>query len=497
MAVTQFTCPGCRSTLRSPKPLAAGTKIKCPKCTTVFSLSDNGRSAPEEELARAAARTSRPPQQEEEFAEYDRGYDEEDDYRADDDDRPRKKKKKSKRGNNNNLVLIGSISGLAVLLAAGLLSAFVWPGWLKSGGSDDPLVYLPANSTVVVAIEAEDLIDQLGMGPMISQLFAQDPNGGKRVKDLKDETGMEFKEFFHQVTVAWTAPIQGLIAGMMSGTGKYVAVCKSKAAYDSKKILKVFGIDRPPERIKGQTCYKSEGPSAATMFMPAKRLMVFTNFAGKELEDLIGASGSKPPDMLAAIDTVRKGQIWAAVAFDDAARQNLQKELPSGAAGQDMPILKAAFPQAKGAGAWISIEGNQVQFNGGLICADSNTATQVAGEMQKSWDKQTKGVTASLQMTMLLAFLPKGPMQDIVKELMNNTKFAGQDALALASTRTTLQNVKSVIQEAPKLAMGGFGGVGGAPPGKMPGPGIRPNPGFPQPARPAPTSPGGRRPRGR
>ena len=35
-ALTQFACTACGKTLKSPKPIAEGTKIKCPKCAQVF-----------------------------------------------------------------------------------------------------------------------------------------------------------------------------------------------------------------------------------------------------------------------------------------------------------------------------------------------------------------------------------------------------------------------------------------------------------------------------
>jgi hypothetical protein len=39
-ALTQFDCTACGKTLKSPKPIAEGTKIKCPKCMQVFVVSN-------------------------------------------------------------------------------------------------------------------------------------------------------------------------------------------------------------------------------------------------------------------------------------------------------------------------------------------------------------------------------------------------------------------------------------------------------------------------
>jgi DNA-directed RNA polymerase subunit RPC12/RpoP len=35
-ALTQFACTACGKTLKSPKPIPEGTKVRCPKCTKVF-----------------------------------------------------------------------------------------------------------------------------------------------------------------------------------------------------------------------------------------------------------------------------------------------------------------------------------------------------------------------------------------------------------------------------------------------------------------------------
>jgi DNA-directed RNA polymerase subunit RPC12/RpoP len=42
-ALTQFACTACGKTLKSPKPIPEGTKVKCPKCTKVFVV---GNGAP-------------------------------------------------------------------------------------------------------------------------------------------------------------------------------------------------------------------------------------------------------------------------------------------------------------------------------------------------------------------------------------------------------------------------------------------------------------------
>ncbi len=92
------TCPNCHVTLKPKTPVAAGTRIKCPKCQTVFAVPGDAaapavaRPAPPKPAApRPAAPKPAPPPQEEERIE-------EEAYGADDAERggeaPVKPKKK-------------------------------------------------------------------------------------------------------------------------------------------------------------------------------------------------------------------------------------------------------------------------------------------------------------------------------------------------------------------------------------------------------------------
>jgi hypothetical protein len=469
MAVTMFTCTSCRSTLRSPKALTAGTKIKCPKCGAIFALPASDDDDEEDKgVGRPTAKPKRGAQADDGVAEYDDG----EDYDAyqDEDSRPRRKKKKAKVG-NQNLVMILGISGLVLLLAGGALTAFVWPGWLVSrAGSDDPLAYLPANSTLVAGVEIETLLDQTGLGSMLALAL------GNKATQCKEETGMEIKELFQQLTVATTSPIQSG-ANLMAGGGKFVAVTRSKEPFDPQKIAKLFELTRS-STIKGLTCYKPNSATRQETFLiPTKRLIVMTNFSAKELEDHLGAIKATPilsAETLSMIETARKNHAWAALPFTPAIKQNMQQSLQAMPAtpGQETKALKAALPQSKAAAIWANLQGNQVKISAGLMCADSASASQVAAELQKSWESQMKGIQGTMMTTMLMAFIPKGPLQDVIKELMKNIKFGSQDTMAMVSTEANIQALKN---ELPKLAMGGM--MGGA--GALPGPG---RPGFPGPA---------------
>jgi len=177
-----FVCPSCKNTLKTASPIAAGKKIKCPKCQTIFAVpADEGEenavqavivhppvpaAPPVEEPKREAERDilddeddrprrGRKPRvrdDDEDLDEDDRPRrgrksrrDEEDDF-DDDDDRPRRRKSRSrddddddgprsrrgkKKGSSKLVpILLGTGGGLVLLLV--IIGLFVWPGWLMS-----------------------------------------------------------------------------------------------------------------------------------------------------------------------------------------------------------------------------------------------------------------------------------------------------------------------------------------------------------------------------
>src|SRR5690348_14764281 len=73
MAVSRLTCPECGRVLRPAKPVAAGKKVRCPECDTVFVAGeDEEDDRPRRPAARkgakpaAAGKKSAPKKQEEE-----------------------------------------------------------------------------------------------------------------------------------------------------------------------------------------------------------------------------------------------------------------------------------------------------------------------------------------------------------------------------------------------------------------------------------------------
>ena len=509
MAVSIFACPDCGSTLKSKQALAAGTKIKCPKCQTVFAIPERNGAADADdeeappprqpvaagkELAKKAG--PKPPPlrpRKEEFAEYDDG---------DDDDkeevRPKKKKKKFK-GKKKSLpvspALIGGIAGVVLLLVVGGVLGFIWPGFLRSLGNE-PLAYVPPNSTFVMAAEVETLIDRVGLGAQVDQWLRQIPidPGEINPADCKKETDLEFKELFSQVTIAILSPLPE----WQNGKAKGVLVIKSKVPFDRSKVAHFFAPKAQGERVKWKTVYKGKSKTGepTVLYVPTKQVAVIAvNMTDTELEPILASGGMKPllaPDTLTMVESVRQNQLWFTIPFDSNARQKLQQMIRSAPAGssQETAAFQAALPNAKGAGAWLSVENNQVKLTMGMMCADADAAKKVTSEAQHSFDKQTKGITGAMQMTVMMAFVPE-PLRPFAQELLASVRFTAQEATATVSVQASLASIKNVIQMVQQAGPGMFmGGAGGMNPG---GPGGF-NPGRPQPSGPPRGGRGGGRP---
>jgi SmpA / OmlA family len=108
MPTDTVTCPSCNTTLRPKTPVPAGTRLKCPKCSTTFV------TPADEELATAAApRPARAATEDAGYADETEGMD------APDRDRDAPVKRKKKKGGIPLWAWLVGSGGLLVLLCGG------------------------------------------------------------------------------------------------------------------------------------------------------------------------------------------------------------------------------------------------------------------------------------------------------------------------------------------------------------------------------------------
>jgi hypothetical protein len=490
MAVSIFACPDCGSTLKSKQALAAGTKIKCPKCQTVFAIperngaadTDDEEEAPPprrpvaagKELAKKAG--PKPPPlrpRKEEFAEYDDGDDEAEEVR------PKKMKKKLKGKKKPlpiNPALIAGIAGLVLLLVMGYVAGWVWPGFLYQPGSE-PLAYVPANSATVFTVNLEVLADQLG-NSFYDGFMAAAPIAplGFSASTFKNDTGLELKDMFQQVTVATTEPFNP--EDNSSGRQKAVMILKSKVPFDRKKIIAHLKLADSAQRLKWKTYYKrTVGSETMSVYIPSERLIIWSALPEKEWGEVLTSKGHKPVptgDLKTMIDTVSANPVWGATIMDAAFKKRLE-----GLAGF-IPVagasLKEAINAGKSAATWVAIEDGQVKFKVGMMCADGEAAKKVSKSLEGVWKLALLAFKG--QVTQQIEQLPP-PIQPVARELLDGVRFTAQDNLAQVSIQLNLRTVKAVSEEMQKLGGGGLLGAGTVPGG--PG-GF--NPGGPPPGGP-------------
>src|SRR5215831_14399674 len=114
---TSFICPECHRVLRTATPVAAGNKIRCPACNTIFAptVVDLPPASPIRPLeSYAPAPPSRPP------------LDEQDQW---DRDRPRRLSRDVRRPRRSPLPLIVGGALMLVLTVGVVVGGFIWPGF--------------------------------------------------------------------------------------------------------------------------------------------------------------------------------------------------------------------------------------------------------------------------------------------------------------------------------------------------------------------------------
>jgi hypothetical protein len=442
MAVTKFSCPECQAVLKSASPIPAGKKLKCPKCGAFFPYSDPAEVAEYDDFAE---RDDEPEEEEREEAS------------------PRKALKKKKKGKSNWVpMLAAGIGAVILLVAAGGYAAYYF---LRTPTFSEPLAFVPANSTLIMAADLESVLDQLGAQALFERLIEQ---RRLRPAECKAKTGLEFRELFSHFTFATTQSAQALAPGP-SGT-KGMWVIRSRVPFDRGKVLDFMDAKKADKKsLHGKTYYTGtaeQGGNRQTFFVPSNRLIVYmVNFTEGEEAAVLAADGAKiapPADTMALIDQAKQGQGWVAVPLDPAIKGNLLAA-GAGAGGQEGAALAASLQQAKGLTFWVTLDNSVLKANAGFLCNDSASASQLAQVLQKAWEKQTQGVAGGMQMALAVGFLPK-PAQDVVRQLIQGVRFSAQGSVALASTQTTLQAVQTALAEAQRsMASGALVPPGSAP----------------------------------
>jgi hypothetical protein len=513
MPVVTFACPKCGKVLKSPTPIPAGKKIKCPTCAAVFLMPEQD----EDEMAAAVSDKPRrpssaapvrkdedddddlPPRRARQAADDDdedeprprrRSRAEEED---DDDDRPRRKKAKTKSrrraGGMGLLIGVAAVVLLLVLGGGGTTVYFVWfHGVNRGSGNEDPLAFVPPGSEILVGTDYATLLSDPALGPQLEKSLREQGKSGDLFDNVKKETGLEFKDLFAQTVVASdldSLNTAGMMAGGMrggpvappppgagAGRNAITMIVRSSRPFDQKKVV---GSCKDPHHrtAHGKSYYEVNEGEFRTLFMPSNRTLIMSTLSAAELDALFASNGTTPSvsaDAAALVREVDKTTFWVALPFEGKTRTRLDDLLRNAPLPGDMQSLGEQIGRGKGAAIWGSLEGDSVKLGVNLACADAGGAAQLAQAAEKSWNGN------KLQLMMAPAGLTMAGMPKtgkVLGELIGSVKFTSDGTMAKVSASTSRASLTAAVSEAQARQNmqnpgGGFG-RGGLPPNPGPG----------------------------
>jgi hypothetical protein len=451
-----LVCPSCKKGLRTSAPVAAGKKIKCPACATLFAASGDGAAAavqakaPPPVLTKAApvrqAKAARPVDVVEEVDDFDEPSPRR--RRRDSDDRPvRRKKSGSMLG-----LIVGLCGGVALLAIFGV-TAFVWPGFLLSGRASQArtlLAYVPADSTVVAGA-------QVGLVRKDPQFAASWNELQQKVTQLPDFPP-EARELLNDADEI----VVGTAGTNANATAVFAA--STERPYDVEKVKRLAKAGAAVN-VQGQTIYPTNNLIAGKqsfLALPTDKIMVLGVMPQEQFAKLLveAPKARLHADLQEQIDHAHTALVWVGVRFDENIKQQLQKaqgQLGPAAMmlGPDGNNILAAIQRGKGALLAIDFRGQKLKVSVGMTCADGNDAGLLKTGVSNVWNAQAKQMIAMGDLFGAgvpgLSKLLAEVQQSFAVELRSTTVIA-----SIEVNQDTLQQVSNAAQKNFVPPGGGF-----------------------------------------
>jgi uncharacterized protein YkwD len=475
MAVS-LACPQCRAVIRSPKPLAAGQRVKCPKCAKVFAI---GGNRPQPAHAVTAQRPAGNP-----F-----GFE---------DPRPaaaaalppRRQMHKSSVGMLNLSIFVVLLLVGAVAVAGAVYWGNTKPTVAvretktdtatetkaesttetpkkvdepkkdeappsgstvnKGTGQENPIALVPGDATVVMGADIGKLAK---LRPDLVELLKDAVLGNAKqyLSDPKRDVGLEFADFFDKVVAAaHIDPMKAMAAGPNAQPDFLTLIVKSKVPFDQKKVQASLPMAKE-QKIKDKITFQIEHEKFSTAYMPSDHVLILTSLDGERLDALVAADGTKPmlpPDALKLIEQAQKGPFWLAVPFNDMMKQGIAGLAQQAGAGLPpalQPVVKAATG-AQAAALWLSADQTKVKLSIGLACANDADAKTITGALQGMWNAQKAMVTKLALDGLKEAKLPPSA-QALVKSVLDSVQAVPTQTVAELSVSVEIKTVETLAKE--------------------------------------------------
>src|SRR5713101_1455407 len=196
MTTITFACPECRTYLKTSQRIPTDQDIRCPKCGTVFP------APPETNLDfsddRGMEKSGPAPE---------KTWDQPEDHGADHADQAMLRSAWVPTGANRAKRIL-LFSAVIVALFTGGTAYLAWKtieNWGRNQGTgrEDPLAFVPAESTLVVGVDLGALADHPDWAEQMEKGIRNLHRAPSFLDDCKTNTGIEFRELFDQVILAF------------------------------------------------------------------------------------------------------------------------------------------------------------------------------------------------------------------------------------------------------------------------------------------------------
>jgi hypothetical protein len=352
-----------------------------------------------------------------------------------------------------------------LLLGGFALTAFVWPGFLRSGGSgpgaQNLLAFMPAKSDVVMGINF-DAIRKMPGGQQGLDQFMQGMQMGMQ---RRNAASAGFVDILRNA--------EAMVAGIDSTKENIVLAVRSRTPLDIEKTKQPFGAG-PAKTIQGKACYPFEGNSFITM--PNNRLLLVCKMSEADMASLLSSDGKTNrlnPEMQNQVRANENSLMYAVVGMNPKLQQEIHKLgflFPPGKGGKqnDLTALVPLVERSKAATAALDFSSKEVKLKAALTCGNDADAAQLRTALENAWNLQ--GKPALNLVALAMAFQKEGKaFAALMDDLNKSIKFQQQGA----TVNVSLQVSENTLKELEKVGPAGMPGQG-FPPGKMP-----PGGGFP------------------
>jgi hypothetical protein len=399
-----ITCPECKKTLKSSKPIAAGKIITCPKCSVMFPAPavkakpvpvPAGVDVVEEDDEFGDVEIIEDPPKKKEAPKPA--------PKVPSGDQPRKKrKKKSSAG-----LIIGLSAGL-VCFAAFIVGAILGVRWLLAE-NNDPVAYLPPKPVVLGSIDISRMMDST-FGPSLEALI----NSGEFAAYCQD-AGVSPKSAIDRMAFGIAQSRPGVFS-------TYGLVMVGKSGFDKQKFAKAFGAKATT--FGGRNVFQSGSGAAAQTMIFTSKLVADIGGPPSDAEDVIRTAGRNGPTTIVSdmLKRVSGGHAW--LIFDPAVippDNPAMKGIPSGS--------RDALAACRCMGLEANLSGDILELKSYMLMQTAATAETMVAEAKKQPDSAGFGLTPvepptiSAQDTMVTATV-KFKAADIANTISTVTRMA-------------------------------------------------------------------------